>query len=495
MRVALYTRVSTDEQVEKGNSLDAQKRRLYEFCYNNNYEVYQLYSDEGISGFSISKRPAIQSLLKDAKNRKFEALVVYKTDRLSRNLLDLLTIKQELDKYDVDLIFSDESIDTNDDTGMAMFSIMGAFAELERKKITERMMIGKREMLKKEQIKLKHYPVPSGYIYDDANKSYIVDERYRKDILAIFKLFDEGKSYNYIARYMASNGINFGNTSKTKWYDSDISRVIRNPIYKGYSGIAYADMCSTRKVKNEPILYKCKNVEPILDEEFWDRCYERATMKKAYYVRKFPAEPYIFSGLIFCNVCGKRLGCAQSKLKSGNKYYHYYVCRPSAIASSDGHKCKGYTFSTNKVNLQFVEFLKSIKNASSISSKNDDAISVQKQCESIKLQIATKQNQRRTLLEKLANEVITDDDYKAFNNKISADIDSLKVELSTFESKIDTTLSMEEKQKKIASQISSLKMLAKSWDAIPNEKKRLILYKHVAKVVVEHNKIIKIEFK
>lgn len=494
MKVALYTRVSTDEQVEKGNSLDAQKRRLYEYCYNNNYEVYQLYSDEGISGFSVSKRPAIQSLLKDAKNRKFEALVVYKTDRLSRNLLDLLTIKQELDKYDVELIFSDESIDTNDDTGMAMFSIMGAFAELERKKITERMMTGKREMLKNKHIKLKHLPIPSGYLYDDVTKCYVVDERYRQDIINIFGMFDLGYCYNQIAKNMASNNINFGNPKKVKWYECDVVRIIRNPIYKGFSGISYANMYSSKKIKNEPILYKCDNVEPIVSEELWDRCYERAKIKQHYFVRKYPSTPYIFSGLIFCNVCGKALGCTQTKMKNGN-YYYYYICRPKDKATIVDRECNGYTFSASKVNLQFVEFLKSIKNASVITSKCDSEKTLNKQCDNIRMQITSKQNQRRTLLEKLANEVITDDDYKAFNNKISVDIDALQRELSILESNINTTLSANEKQKKIASQISSLKSLAKSWDAIPNEKKRLILHKHISKVLVEKGKIVKIEFK
>ena len=130
-----------------------------------------------------------------------------------------------------------------------------------------------------------------------------------------------------------------------------------------------------------------------------------------------------------------------------------------------------------------------------ITSKSDSEKVLNKQCDNIRLQIASKQNQRRTLLEKLANEVITDDDYKAFNNKISVDIDALQRELSILESNINTTLSSNEKQKKIASQISSLKSLAKSWDAIPNEKKRLILHKHISKVLVEKGKIVKIEFK
>ena len=71
MKAALYTRVSTDEQAEHGFSLEAQKKRLIEYCNKNNIEIYKLYSDEGISGHSIIKRKALQEMLQDAKEHKF----------------------------------------------------------------------------------------------------------------------------------------------------------------------------------------------------------------------------------------------------------------------------------------------------------------------------------------------------------------------------------------------------------------------------------------
>ena len=115
-------------------------------------------------------------MLKDAKEHNFDCIVAYKTDRLARNLLDLLTIKNTLDDADVELLLSDEPINTKDDTGMTMFSIMGAFAELERKKITERMMAGKRQKILTERKKIKVSNIAYGYLYDDTTKSYVIDE-------------------------------------------------------------------------------------------------------------------------------------------------------------------------------------------------------------------------------------------------------------------------------------------------------------------------------
>ena len=95
MRAALYIRVSTEEQAEHGYSLDAQKKRLIEYCNQKNYEIYKLYADEGISGASIEKRVSLIEMIKDAEQKKFDVVVVYKTDRLGRSTIDLLTIQKK----------------------------------------------------------------------------------------------------------------------------------------------------------------------------------------------------------------------------------------------------------------------------------------------------------------------------------------------------------------------------------------------------------------
>lgn len=89
MRVALYTRVSTEEQAREGTSLEVQREFLEKFSADNNFEIYKVYEDDGYSGYS-TERPALKKLLGDAKDKKFEMVLVYKIDRFSRNLRDLL---------------------------------------------------------------------------------------------------------------------------------------------------------------------------------------------------------------------------------------------------------------------------------------------------------------------------------------------------------------------------------------------------------------------
>ncbi len=91
-RVAIYARVSTTEQAEEGYSIDEQQRLLTEWCERNGYIVHEVYADRGISGKSVKKRPALVKLLEDAKNKQFDVVLVWKTNRLARNILDLLKI-------------------------------------------------------------------------------------------------------------------------------------------------------------------------------------------------------------------------------------------------------------------------------------------------------------------------------------------------------------------------------------------------------------------
>ncbi|MCM1556914.1 MAG: recombinase family protein [Anaeroplasma bactoclasticum] len=499
MKAALYTRVSTDEQVEKGFSLEAQKRRLMEYCIKNNYEIYKLYSDEGISGHSISKRKSLQEMLQDAREKKFDCVVVYKTDRLSRNLLDLLTIKKELDAADIELIMSDESVDTSDDTGMAMFSIMGAFAELERKKISERLMSGKRQKMRTTGIKPKHGVIPYAYIYDDINKQYIVDERYRQDIIRMYEMYDAGSSYNEIAQYMVNNNLNFGR-SRNRWHASDIPRVLKNPTYKGWTGISYYNHVHTSlKYVNDTILVKATNVEPIVSEELWDRVNSRANIKSTYFVRKYPSDVFIFAGLLYCSSCGYRLSTNQSTervTKNGKVRYFYYECNSKFKIYTSEEKCPGFNINKDSFEAMFKKFISGISSNKKFSKKysSDEATELVKKRDSINYQITTKNRQREILLEKLSCQTITDDDFKLMSNKLVMDIQMLAKELETIEKSISTISDKIEYENAILDHINTLTSLIKTWDIIPNEEKKLILHKCIKRIYVNRSGITKIEF-
>ena len=137
-RVALYLRVSTDEQTTSN-----QQRELEAVADRAGWDIVEIYKDEGISGSKgRDRRPALDAMLKDAVRRKFDVVAAWSVDRLGRSSLDLINILQELRASSVDLFLLKQAFDTTTPTGKAMYQLMGVFAELEREIIRERVKAG-----------------------------------------------------------------------------------------------------------------------------------------------------------------------------------------------------------------------------------------------------------------------------------------------------------------------------------------------------------------
>jgi len=135
MKVAIYCRVSTEEQDPK-----KQEEELKEFCINRDYKVVEIYTDV-ISG-SKDSRPSLNRLMDYAYNKKFEAVVIWKLDRLGRSLKHLIDIVNKFQNWKIDLICKTQDIDTSTPNGKLLFHIFGAVAEFERELISERTKLG-----------------------------------------------------------------------------------------------------------------------------------------------------------------------------------------------------------------------------------------------------------------------------------------------------------------------------------------------------------------
>jgi DNA invertase Pin-like site-specific DNA recombinase len=136
MRVATYLRCSTLEQ-----HVENQRLELTRYVTARGWEVFKEYADEGISG-SKDRRPALDALLADAKRRRFDAVVVWKLDRLGRNLRHLLFLMEELQALGVGLVSLGESIDTTTPAGRLQIHVLSAVAQFERDRLRERVVAG-----------------------------------------------------------------------------------------------------------------------------------------------------------------------------------------------------------------------------------------------------------------------------------------------------------------------------------------------------------------
>jgi DNA invertase Pin-like site-specific DNA recombinase len=143
--VAIYARVSTDKQ-----KVDMQLNELRDFVNRSGWKVYREFIDEGYTG-SNTKRPAFSEMRHEARKRKFDILLVWKLDRLSRSLKDLINTLDELGHLGINFISYDNNLDTTTPTGKLVFQIIGAVAEFEKDIIRERVVAGLKTQNKRER--------------------------------------------------------------------------------------------------------------------------------------------------------------------------------------------------------------------------------------------------------------------------------------------------------------------------------------------------------
>src|SRR5690554_6076229 len=140
MKARIYIRVSTEDQAKEGFSLSAQEEKCKQFIEFNDWTYDGVYKDDGFSGKDL-KRPAIQQLLRDIKQREFDALVVYRLDRLTRSVVDLHYLLDLFDKHKVMFKSATEPYETTSAIGRLFVSIVGSLAQWERENMIERVKV------------------------------------------------------------------------------------------------------------------------------------------------------------------------------------------------------------------------------------------------------------------------------------------------------------------------------------------------------------------
>jgi len=231
-----YVRVSTEEQAKEGTGIETQKDRVYYFCKGKGWEITEWYIDAAHSGSNL-ERPEIKRLINDVKEGKVDIVVIYKLDRLSRNLVHLRYVYNDVFKENnVDLVSTCESIDTTTPSGRMAFNILGSFAEFERDMITSRMNDAR--LLKAKNGGHAGGAIPYGFKKDE--KGNIVSDEIQVEVVrSMFKFREAGRTLreikdilNFVAdlnegdnRYLSKGG--------RKWTEGKIHYILNNDKYKG----------------------------------------------------------------------------------------------------------------------------------------------------------------------------------------------------------------------------------------------------------------------
>lgn len=322
-KVAIYVRVSTTNQAEEGYSIEEQKDKLTSYCKIKDWSVFNIYTDGGFSGSNTS-RPALEKLVKDAKKKLFDTVLVYKLDRLSRSQKDTLYLIEDVFlANDIDFVSLLENFDTSTPFGKAMIGILSVFAQLEREQIKERMMLGKLGRAKSGKYMAWINPA-YGYNYDKKSQKTTVIPSQAIIIKRIFDEFINGKPIAKIASDLNKEG-KYGKT--TSWKPNSLRSLLKNRIY--YGVIEY---------KGE--IYKGEHA-PIISKETYDLAQiERAkrreiTVKRTNNPRPFQSK-YMLSGHLRCGYCGARITLYVSKpRKDGTKLLKYHCINRRKTCDSE----------------------------------------------------------------------------------------------------------------------------------------------------------------
>ena len=226
VRVAIYTRVSTEDQAKEGFSLDAQLDKLRSYCKARDWIVGGEYIDDGYSGRNV-KRPAYSKMMDEMDN--WNVLLVIKMDRIHRNSKNFMMMMEYLKKHNKEFVSMTESLDTSTAMGRFVMDIIQRIAQLESEQIGERVYFG---MEQKARVNggVLGFNIPYGYDYTDGKLT--INSNEAENVKNIFEMYLKDMSMKIIAEELNSKDIPT-KLNKT-WGAQTVSLILKNPLYCGY---------------------------------------------------------------------------------------------------------------------------------------------------------------------------------------------------------------------------------------------------------------------
>ena len=306
MRVAFYTRISTDEDHQK-YSLDAQRDRLEAYCTSQyeEYKVVKIYRDAS-SGTNMN-RSGLEEMLYAAENKLFDVLIVFRVDRLSRNVRQLAQMVETLTEYGVVLRSSTEPFDTSNSAGKMMLQMLGVFAEFEHATIVERTKAGMERKARNGEWCGGFVP----YGYQKVEGEIVIEEEEAAIVSRIFRNYVYGKK-GATKIFKELNEAGLRKRSGILWENRAIINMLKNPFYTGV-------------IRWNDSIFEGKHDAIISDEIFkkTQRILEKRNIQSN--GKRFKKDSdFILTGLIFCGRCGKGL-VGRSAHRNGHRH-RYYAC-------------------------------------------------------------------------------------------------------------------------------------------------------------------------
>ena len=311
LRVTDYSRVSTDH-LEQQKSLKNQVEHFEEMIKSNeNWTYIQGYIDNGISGTTDYKRNNFMKMIEDARNNKFDLIVTKEISRFSRNTLDSIKYTRELLSYGVAVLFVNDNINTALPDSELRLTIMASMAQDEIRRLSDRVKFGMNRSIKNGTILGNN--MLYGYKKDKLTGNLVIVEEEANIVKRLFSLYAiDNWSISRIAKTFNNEGIK--TCQNKKWCISTLTRMIKNPKYKGYYCGKKTEIIDymTKKVKiiqeKDWILYEDKiRIPPIIEDNLWKRANIRLKKRKKVFGNDYQKDKimyqnrYPLSAKIYCS--------------------------------------------------------------------------------------------------------------------------------------------------------------------------------------------------
>ena len=306
MNVVIYARYSSTNQREQ--SIEGQLRDCYAYCKRMGYKVTREYIDRALSAYKdIDKRDEFQEMIRDARKRQFDMVVVYAFDRFARNRYDSVVYKKKLKDYGVKVYSVTESFGDADES-MPYEAMLEWAAENYSRSLGKNAARGMRESALKGQITGGHRP----FGYKIVDKKLEIDDAQAVGVRLVFELYDSGKAKGQIAAELNARG--FRTFTGRLFTFNNITQILKNRLYIGDHTYKPGDPGAIPR--------SCPR---IVDDDIFNRCQARAEREKKVYGHKRSDVEYMLSGKLFCGHCGGAMTGDAGTGKNGARFY-YYTC-------------------------------------------------------------------------------------------------------------------------------------------------------------------------
>ena len=337
-KVAIYIRWSTEDQSE-GTTLDVQRDTNKAYLVSQGWVVNEdlIFIDDGYSGGSLD-RPALTKLRKAVGEGQVDCVVVYKLDRLSRSVVDTVTLAIKEWEGKCSVKSAREPIDTTSHAGRMFFYTLVNYAEWERSVIKERTYSGK--LRRAQEGRNPGYRAPYGYKNEEGGSYSIVEEE-AAIVRKIYDLYLTGMGVRMITSLFNREGLKPRETQA--WVQSTVAKILKNPAYTGKMEYGKRRRVGNGRVNKEPLVVKEGVFPPIIPLETWDMV-QAAKLGKPGFGRavegsgRSATSDNLLSGLLKCKGCGHGF-CGKSSANGGK--YRYYRCLGVVMKSSAYCGCGG----------------------------------------------------------------------------------------------------------------------------------------------------------